>query len=561
MFGPRSLLFYMTVFGLALILPLFAVATIATYRFADAERARLEAMANSADQEIVTLVDREITTRVAILRALSTARSLQSGEYARFEVQLRELSRIEKIDFVLLDLSGQQLINTRVAPGAVLPRGADPDLLRSADAPYDVYVSNLFQGAVTQQPTLQVALPISRAGEVVAILSTTFFPERLVGLLKEGLPPGPFSATILDRNGIIIARSSLPEQYIGKPLKALAEGSKERQGSLDTFNAQGVPIFVHYRRPELSGWVIAAAVERSALTAPLTRSLYVLGGTAAVLALLAFGVAAWVGLKILRAQRALVEAAESVGAGRVIGPPTTPLKETDRIGYALAEASHSIAEQAGELLRTNQQLETRVEARTRELAAKTALLETTLDTMTQGLIVIDGAERIAVCNRQARTLLDLPDALMDTRPTIDEMLAFKNARGEFALCSNQSFQLLKPKVGDELSVYERERPNGIVLQVATVPIRNGAGFVRTYLDVTESRCYARQLEEAKSAAEAANRAKGGVPCQHQPRDAHAAERDHRLFRIAAQEQRGRRIYAAICDPYPRSRFRPAFPGR
>ncbi len=292
---------------------------------------------------------------------------------------------------------------------------------------------------MTQKPTLQVALPISRAGEVVAILSTTFFPERLVGLLKEGLPPGPFSATILDRNGIIIARSSLPEQYIGKPLKALAEGSKERQGSLDTFNAQGVPIFVHYRRPELSGWVIAAAVERSALTAPLTRSLYVLGGTAAVLALLALGVAAWVGLKILRAQRALVEAAESVGAGRVIAPPTTPLKETDRIGHALAEASHSIAEQAGELLRTNQQLETRVEARTRELAAKTALLETTLDTMTQGLIVIDGAERIAVCNRQARTLLDLPDALMDTRPTIDELLAFKNARGEFALCSNQSF--------------------------------------------------------------------------------------------------------------------------
>ncbi len=182
--------------------------------------------------------------------------------------------------------------------------------------------------------------------------------------------------------------------------------------------------------------------------------------------------------------------------------------EADRIGHALADASHAIAEQAGELQRTNQELEARVEARTRELAAKTALLETTLDTMTQGLIVIDGAERIAVCNRQARTLLDLPKVLMDTRPTIDELLAFKNARGEFALCTNRSFQLLKPRVGDELSVYERERPNGIVLQVATVPIGDGAGFVRTYSDVTESRCHARQLEEAKSAAEAANRAKG-----------------------------------------------------
>ncbi len=105
---------------------------------------------------------------------------------------------------------------------------------------------------MTNQPTLQVALPISRAGEVVAILSTTFFPGTSRRPAEGGAAAGPFYATILDRNGIIIARSSMPEQYVGKPLKALAAGSKDREGSLDTVNAQNIPIFVHYRRPELS---------------------------------------------------------------------------------------------------------------------------------------------------------------------------------------------------------------------------------------------------------------------------------------------------------------------
>lgn len=506
--SQRSLLFYLTVFAVALTLPLFALVTLATYKFSAAERERLEAQADSANQEILLLINDELSTITALLQGLSTARSLQEDDYSRFEEQARELAKLSRRHFVLYDLAGQQLVNTRVAYGTPLPHTADPEIATATKAHQEVYVSNLFTGAITKQPTLQVAVPIRRNGEKIGILSSTFFPERLVELLRQGLPEGPFFATILDRNGTIIARSVMPEHTIGKPLPALAEGSKGVKGTLSFVNAQGIPIFAFWRRPEISNWVVAAAVEQAALTAPLTRSLIILGGLSAVFALAALAVATWIAVKILRAKSMLVEAAEAVGAGRVIPAPTTPLGEFDRIGQALADTSRSLSEKSLELQRSNQELERRVEKRTCELKSKTALLETTLDTMTQGLIVIDASEHVPVCNAQARRLLDLPDELMDKHPSIDALLEFKESRGEFANCPLQSVQLLRPKVGDELFIYERARPNGTILQVSTVPIQGAAGFVRTYTDITEQRVHARELEIAKDAAEAANRAKG-----------------------------------------------------
>lgn len=46
------------------------------------------------------------------------------------------------------------------------------------------------------------------------------------------------------------------------------------------------------------------------------------------------------------------------------------------------------------------------------LREKAKLLDTVLDTMDQGLMMIDAAGVVQVCNARALTLLDLPPALM-----------------------------------------------------------------------------------------------------------------------------------------------------
>lgn len=121
---------------------------------------------------------------------------------------------------------------------------------------------------------------------------------------------------------------------------------------------------------------------------------------------------------------------------------------------------------------------------TREIASKTEALEATLDNMDQGLIVMAADGSLPVYNRRALELLDVPASLMARRPTSEEVLAFQAQRGEFADLSEALRPKLMPETqGSSFYAYERERPNGTVLEVRTAPIPSG-GVVRTYTDIT-----------------------------------------------------------------------------
>ena len=305
---------------------------------------------------------------------------------------------------------------------------------------------------------------------------------------------------------MIVARSVKPEMFIGKPFPELAEATQGAKGSISLLDQEGVPIFGHFRRSAVSGWVVTAAVEQAAIEAPLTQSLQILALAAAALTAMAVGGGWWVGRSLTGAHRSLVASAEAVGQGRPIAPPKTYLHEANLVGEALAAASRSISSQAVEMQRANRELEQRVASRTQELALKTALLETTLDSMKQGLIVIDSEGRVPICNPQARALLDIPDGFIAARPTVDDLIALQDERGDYDSLPPEQRRLLRP-ASDDVTIFERQRRNGTVLEVQTVPIPGGRGFVRTFADITRRRRYERELEDARKEAEEANRAK------------------------------------------------------
>lgn len=131
-----------------------------------------------------------------------------------------------------------------------------------------------------------------------------------------------------------------------------------------------------------------------------------------------------------------------------------------------------------------------------------ALLRTTLDTMDQGLIAVDRDGKASLMNARALELLDLPAEFAVSRPHGNEILEYQKSIGEFA--SDNQY----PRVSWEEArhaIYERERPNGSVLEVRTVPTEDG-GFVRTYTDITARRKAEAALRQEKDRAEAAARA-------------------------------------------------------
>jgi signal transduction histidine kinase/ActR/RegA family two-component response regulator len=150
------------------------------------------------------------------------------------------------------------------------------------------------------------------------------------------------------------------------------------------------------------------------------------------------------------------------------------------------------------------------------------LLQGALEGVPQGICVFDRNLAIEAWNGRFLKLLDLPRDLIRVGLPLAELVAFNSERGEYdaddlkALLVNRDLA-----VQSWPYVYERKRPDGMVLEIAYDRMAEG-GYISTYTDVTERHRAAavlrraneelerrvqertRALEQAKAEAERAN---------------------------------------------------------
>jgi diguanylate cyclase (GGDEF)-like protein len=153
------------------------------------------------------------------------------------------------------------------------------------------------------------------------------------------------------------------------------------------------------------------------------------------------------------------------------------------IVWLLSRQFRRLKAQREDLARTNEALRQSEE----HLSEKSRILGTTLEQMDQGLLMVDSARRVVVCNRRAMELLDLPESLMSRNPPFEDVLAYQWRHNEFAVteASLQEF-FRRGGILDQRQTYERRRPNGRVIEVRSTPLEGG-GVVRTYADITDRR--------------------------------------------------------------------------
>ncbi|MFH6784530.1 MULTISPECIES: sensor domain-containing phosphodiesterase [Methylobacterium] len=150
--------------------------------------------------------------------------------------------------------------------------------------------------------------------------------------------------------------------------------------------------------------------------------------------------------------------------------------------------------------------EAELQASAARLRASTALLDATLAHMDQGLMMVDEAGIVRVCNERALALLDLPRDLMRSEPSFDAVRRHQIAQDDFAGCdAGLRERVAHGPLTTHPRTYERERPNGTVLEIRTVPLPTG-GAVRTYTDIT-----ARKAAEARASHVARHDPLTGLP--------------------------------------------------
>ena len=131
--------------------------------------------------------------------------------------------------------------------------------------------------------------------------------------------------------------------------------------------------------------------------------------------------------------------------------------------------------------------------------ARKTELRSALEYIEQGIFMVDAEGMVNVINRRAVELLDLPKEWLGGSRPLTEMIGFLRNRGEFdgnvfdpRVCT----MLMGDGFDSECGVYERTRPNGVVLEVRSMATPDG-GMVRTFMDITDrKRAEARIAEMA-----------------------------------------------------------------
>src|SRR4051794_20582337 len=130
--------------------------------------------------------------------------------------------------------------------------------------------------------------------------------------------------------------------------------------------------------------------------------------------------------------------------------------------------------------------------------SQTDLLEATLATMDQGIAHIDRHGYVLVANARLAELLGLPREFLTGRPHVHEVRALQEQAGEYSTTSAEFQRWIRAgELIPSERTYERTRPNGVVLEVRSVPLPDG-GVVRTYSDITARRKAEYALRESEA---------------------------------------------------------------
>ncbi len=277
-------------------------------------------------------------------------------------------------------------------------------------------------------------------GVVVAGVPISYFMDFYPTI---GLPPGS-SVAVRQMGGEALIR--YPNRGATAPPRLLSPAPQDAFVSRKTLASYALQIEVDYLRST------AFATWRG-------QVVWVVFGSVAVLSCLLLLVGQLVGL-IRRLERARLASTVRnhvlVGVRRRLEAQARSLKQTTE---ALTESERSLSRQA-------------------------TLLETTLEHINQGLLMVTPDRVVAVCNRLAMDMLGLPPELMLRRPRFSEVLEHQWRAEEFAFTSEDVIQALRQGGAlDQPHCYERRRPNGMVIEVNSLPLEGG-GLVRTYTDVT-----------------------------------------------------------------------------
>ena len=356
---PVALL--MWIITLVAILPSLLLALYALDRWSSNEQQRERDLVASLARNLTQTLDRHLVALTDMVEVLAASRSLENGDLSTFDSAARDAAAGSKGDFVLIDRTMQQHINTRAPPGAPLPKAANVESLQKVFETRRALVTNLRIGATSPRPIIAINVPVMVTGEARYVLAFVPSAATFLEIVTDTYRPAGWMAAIIDGNGLLLARSERHEDFFGRPSNAFPRFEGEN-GILETTDLQGRPSVTAWHRSGASEWRTVVWVPKDILTAP-RQSLHRIVVLLLIITCLISAISAWFVSYLIRLPTArVVAAARTLRRGQPLEYRPTIMREANIVAQEMAYASREIAERTADLEESEERMRRASEA-------------------------------------------------------------------------------------------------------------------------------------------------------------------------------------------------------
>lgn len=381
---------------------------------------------------------------------------------------------------LLVGLDGEVLVNSAVPPEETSSFVPTPWLDRTAQG-RSVY-TDLYQHPVSGDCVFAVAVPVRRAGRVVAALAAEVRCSSLGDLLRQQQVPEGGVVTVLDNQHRILARNRGEAEYVGRPPSVgLANAARRMsEGSWRGVLLEGTASYSALSHAPLTGWTVAVGYPSEVVDTPMRRRLLVIGLVGALLVAGGIGAAMALSGVVVRGMVSASRGATALARGEPLAMTPSPLSEVRDLQESLQRASEIVDQRTAERDQALAAAEALSRSKDEFVATLSHELRNPLNAMVGWLRLLregelDEAERahaLEVVERNARIQAQLIDELLDMSQIIAGKLRLDMRRLDLRRVVETAVETVRPTAMAKEMVLTMELPE------SSLPVSGDADRLR-----------------------------------------------------------------------------------
>ncbi|MDI1449357.1 ATP-binding protein [Polyangium sp. 6x1] len=399
---------HLLLLAFGVILPVAAFSGYLTARLVEREQLTIAQGSIERLRSTMGAIDAQVQGQIMVLRALASARALESGDIEAFQAEAaRVLSSQPAWRNVLLAEPDGKVVANVAAPWAVkaFPYLQEPEAAARAARTRAPAVGSMMTAPALQQRGVDVAVPVLHDGQVRYVLLAFIKPDLfLTSIEKQRIGQGWVSG-LVDARGAFIARvPAIPAEKAGAPfLAAIARGP---EGWYRGKTTEGYDAYTAHITSAFTNWSIGLGIPAEEVLAGARRTGWAMGGGIASSLGIAFLLALWLGRRVSRPVVALAEAAPAIATGTTMNTRGLEhVAEVRTVAHALNEAAAAVRDRQELLEREKRALQEGDRAKDEFIAMMSHELRNPLAALTSASQLLDMVDPQHPAAKHAREVI------------------------------------------------------------------------------------------------------------------------------------------------------------